>query len=262
MNNCVLEVENLSFSYGSKQILKDINLKIRAGEYISIIGPNGVGKSTLLKSIIRIVRGFSGSIKLMGKDLTDYTQKELGRLIGYVSQSREQAFPYTVLEFVNMGRYPHLNPLARLSRQDKQIVEESLKLTGLEDFCDRRVINLSGGERQKVTIAGALAQRPKILLLDEPTTHLDPKYHAEIQQTVCKISKELGITVIHVTHDLNHIQFWSQRVIALRSGEIIYEGDPAEVLNEKSLKDIFDIEFLLVSHPSKLKKIVIPEVFE
>lgn len=259
MNDTVIELKQFSFGYGPKEILHDINLAVREGEYVSMIGPNGAGKSTLLKCINRIAKGGRGQIKLFGKDLRAYTQKELGRLVGYVSQSREQVFPFTVFEFVLMGRYPYLSPLSRVSREDQRVVEETLLLTGLTRFSDRKVADLSGGERQKVYLAGALAQQPKILLLDEPTTHLDPKHHIEIQETISRICADLKITVLHVTHDLNHLFFWSRRIVAIKEGYLHAMGSSGEAVTAQQLNDIFQTEFLFMPHPLTKQPIVIPD---
>ena len=259
MNNAAVVINQFSFHCGQKEILHDINFSVKEGEYVSIIGPNGAGKSTLLKCLNRIIKGGCGSIDLFGKDLQAYSQKELGRLIGYVSQNREQVFPYTVSEFVLMARYPYLSPLSRVSKQDTRVVEEALAMTDTTDFAHRRVSTLSGGERQKVYLAGALAQQPKILLLDEPTTHLDPRYHAEIQQTISAICARLKMTILHVTHDFSHIAFWSRKVIAIKAGRVHSTGTPDEILTRERLKDIFETDFLLIPHPSTRHNIIVAE---
>lgn len=254
-----VKISRFSFHYGQEEILHDIDLSVAEGEYVSIIGPNGAGKSTLLKCLNRIIKGGHGSIALFGKDLQGYSQKELGRLIGYVSQSREQVFPYTVFEFVLMARYPYLSPLSRVSKQDTRVVEEALSTTDTTDFAHRKVSTLSGGERQKVYLAGALAQQPKILLLDEPTTHLDPKYHAEIQQTISRICARLKMTILHVTHDFSHIAFWSRKVIAIKGGRVHSTGTPDEILTRDRLKDIFETDFILIPHPLTRHNIIVVE---
>lgn len=259
MNNAAITIEQFSFNCGPKEILHDINLSVEEGEYVSIIGPNGAGKSTLLKCINRIIRGGRGAMELFGKDVQKYSQKELGRLIGYVSQTREQVFPYTVLEFVRMARYPYSSPLSRVSKEDTRVVEEAMAMTDTTDFAQRKVSTLSGGERQKVYLAGALAQQPKILLLDEPTTHLDPRYHAEIQQAISGICARLKMTILHVTHDFCHIAFWSRKVIAIKAGCVHATGTPDEILTRERLKDIFETDFLLIPHPSTHHNIIVAE---
>ena len=251
-------ISGLDFFYDDKKILDGVSFTVGQGEHVSVIGPNGAGKSTLLKCLNRIVRKKAGSVRLFGKELDDYTQKDLGAMIGYVAQNRDQAFPYTVFEFVQMGRYPYLNPLSRVSKKDIDVIMEALELTGLSGHADRKVAQLSGGEKQKVYIAAALAQRPKILLLDEPTTHLDPKHQTDIQKTVKDICAKLNMTILHVTHDLNHIIFWSQRILALKEGRLFCEGAPSEILNREKLNQIFDTDFVLVAHPHTNHPVILP----
>ena len=260
LNQNALTVTNFSFSYNTRPILREVSFSVACGDYVSIIGPNGVGKSTLLKSMVRILQGGTGTIEVLGKPLAQYSQKELGRCISYVSQTHDTVFPYTVREFVSMGRYPYMNPLSRLTKDDQRVIDEVMRQTGVDCFAERSVATLSGGERQKVYIAGALAQQPRILLLDEPTTHLDPKYHADIQQTISRIAREQGITVLHVTHDLNHIQYWSHQVIALKEARVIFQGSPKEVLTKENLKAIFDVNFMLIDDPHSQKKIVVTDM--
>lgn len=260
MNKQAIVIDRCSFSYGTKKVLDNVSFFVQEGEYVSIIGSNGAGKSTLLKCINRIIKGATGSIEILGKPLSQYTQKELAQKVSYVSQNHDQVFPYTVYEFVLMGRYPYLSPFSRISKKDKEAVEEALALTGSSQFIHRKVFSLSGGERQKVYLAGALVQEPRILLLDEPTTHLDPKYQIEIQKTIINICSKLRIAVLHVTHDLAHLFFWSHKILALKSGQLIFNGIPEDILNDENLKTIFDAEFLLAAHPSSNQKIILPKV--
>lgn len=260
MSHVAIEINHLSFRYERKEILHDINLQVLAGDYVALIGPNGVGKSTLLKCMNRIVRASPGSIRLFGKNLEDYTQKELGKLIGYVPQHLEQLFSYSVFEFVLMARYPYFDTWRPASREDERKVDDVLALLKLSDFRERRVNQISGGERQKTYIAAALAQEPKILLLDEPTAHLDPKYHTEIQQLISQTAKDLGLTVLHVTHDLNHIFSWSQDVVAMKKGRVVMQGAPSQVLTAANLESIFETKFLFMPHPQTKKNIIIPEM--
>ena len=254
-----VDIQNLSFAYNGKEILHNIQFAVMPGEYISIIGPNGAGKSTLLKCLNRIVTIEQGTIRIMGKDLPQYDQKELGKVIGYLPQIREYAFSYSVYEFVMMGRYPHIQPLDQESKKDIAIVKEMIQLTGLSHLEHRDISTLSGGERQKVYLAASLAQQPRILLLDEPTTHLDPRHQIEIQETVSWISKQLNITVLHVTHDLTHIFTWSQRVAAFKDGRLRFIGNPCDVITDEKLTEIFDTKFLFLEDPKTKKIIVVPD---
>jgi len=256
----VINIENLSFGYiPARAILHDVHLSIQEGEYITMIGPNGVGKSTLLKCLNRIIKGFQGSIKIFEKDIERYSQKELGQLIGYVPQVREEIFPFTVEEFVFMGRYPYRKPFSGTMARDRKIVEEILRKTELASLAYEPVNHLSGGEQQKVYLAAALAQQPKILLLDEPTAHLDPKHHAAIQNMVVRMAKEEGITILHVTHDLHYISQNSQKVVALKERRVFAVGAPSEVLNCEILQELYGTRFVRVFDPKLNKSFVIPE---
>jgi len=259
MEKEILSIQDLSFSYGTNKTLDRVSLSVTEGEYVSIIGPNGAGKSTMLRCLNRIIKGGEGKVTLCGRDLHACDQKELGRMIGYVSQNRDHTFPYTVYEFVMMGRYPYLSPLSRVSKKDKEAVDQALLMTGTTLFAHRKVHSLSGGERQKVYLAGALAQQPKILFLDEPTTHLDPRYQVEIQQTIAGLCAQ-GMTILHVTHDLNHIFFWSHKVLALKEGRVHTIGLPVEVLTRENLKAIFDTDFILLSDPTTDQTVILPKV--
>ena len=258
--NSIISVQQFSFAYEEKLILDGINLSVAEGEYTAMIGPNGAGKSTLLKCLNRILKKGKGRIQLFGRNIEEYTQKELARLIGYVPQTREQVFPYTVYDFVLMGRYPYMHPLARVKNKDKRVVEEALEMCGISQFAGRSITHLSGGERQKVYLAAALAQQPKILLLDEPTAHLDPKYHMEIQKTICEVSRKMNITVLHVTHDLTYLLHWSQKVIALKEGKICFCDVPQKILENNHLYTAFQTHFLTVEHPGSRTPLIIPEV--
>ena len=255
-----INIKNLTFDYGQRHVLRDINLTIEEGEYVALIGPNGAGKSTLLKCLNRIVSVHEGTIELFGKNLKNYRQKEIGALVAYVSQHHEQSFSFSVFEFVLMARYPHLDGYRPPTKEDENKAQQALDLVGLPDFAGRKISRISGGERQKVYIAAALAQEPRILLLDEPTAHLDPRYHADIQKLICKVSRDLNLTVLHVTHDLNHIFSWSHKVVALKEEKLFKSGTPQEVLTRDHLKSIFQADFIFVAHPQTKQPIIIPEM--
>jgi len=260
MKSEAIQINNLSFGFNGRLVLENLNFKIMQGEYVSIIGPNGAGKSTLLKCLNRILKTSRGQIEIMGKALENYSQKELGKVISYVPQNKETMLYNTVYEFVMMGRFPYLNPFSPISSTDKQAVEQALVMTGLQDLRNRLIKQLSGGQQQKVYLAAGLAQGPRILLLDEPTTHLDPQNHVEIQHMIADISKKMQITILHVTHDLNHIFYWSQRILAMKDKKIVYSGSPSEVMTGENLKNLFEADFLRIPHPATKHDIIIPEV--
>ena len=259
-NKNILKIDDFSFSYNGENVIEAINLSFQEGDYVSIIGPNGAGKSTLLKCINRILTGGQGHIELYGKELRKYSQKSLAQLVGYVPQTVEPVFSYSVREFVSMGRYPYLKPFARLSKDDENVVDEAIRITGLSSFVHRNINQLSGGEKQKVYIAACLAQQPKILLLDEPNNHLDPKHRIEVQQTISDISRKLNITIVHVTHDLSHITYWSQKIVALHDGKIAFAGPPQDLISTDCLKKLYDTNFHLIPDPKTEETIIIPSV--
>jgi len=254
----LITIENYSLSIDNNSILKDISLEVNEGEYLSIIGPNGAGKTTLLKCLMRIYTGGKGTITLAGKSLDTYPQKELAKLLSYVPQSDGRRLDFTVYEFVMMGRYPYLNPLTSVRKEDKKAVSEALASTENEHLSARYMHTLSGGERQNVFIAAAIAQGSRILLLDEPTTFLDPRHQSDIYKTLKRVNREQGITIVSVTHDINSATLLSNRVIILKEGAVAFSGSPSEVMCNEVLEGIYDKTFLFVKHPSTGQPVIIP----
>jgi len=259
MPDPIIEVRDYSFSFGRTQVLRNVSVSIDAGEMISVIGPNGAGKSTLLKCLDRILTGGTGTMRVSGRDLNAFTQRELARLMSYVPQADGRQFPFTVREFVTMGRYPHLSPFSSVREEDRLAVDEAMALTGVADFAEREVMTLSGGERQKVYIAAALAQGAEILLLDEPTTFLDPHHQDDILRTLLRVNRESRATIVSVTHDINVAAFFSDRVLALRTGQVAFCGPAAELMDNTVLERIYGKRFLFARHPVSGKPVVVPE---
>ncbi len=260
MQTPVIDVRNFSFRLGKKLILREVSFSVRKGEYLAIIGPNGAGKTTLLKCIDRILPGGSGEIEVCGRPLRSYRQRELARLMGYVPQADGRVFPFTVEQFVMMGRYPYLSPFSAVSREDAQAVGEALELTGTAEFADRLLDTLSGGERQKVYIAAAMAQGADVLLLDEPTTFLDYRHRAEIEALLARANRCSGVTIVAVTHDVNHAALHSDRIVALREGSVTFCGSPGEVMKLDVLERIYGTSFLLAEHPRAGVPIIVPSL--
>ena len=259
MSDAVIEIENFSFSFGKKRILRDVSLAVRGGEFLSIIGPNGAGKTTLIKCIDRILTGGAGVIKIDGVPIERFTQKDLAKLIGYVPQADGRDLPFTVHEFVMMGRYPHLSPFSTIKASDENVVHQALTVTGTVEFNDRLLGTLSGGERQKVFIAAALAQEAKILLLDEPTTFLDYKHQGEVQALLKHLNKGAGVTIVSVTHDINAAALTSDRIVALKHGSVVFSGPAGKLMNNEVLEAIYDKPFLFTRHPQTDMPIVVPQ---
>jgi len=258
----IIQINNYSFSFGRQPALKDVSLAVEAGESLSVVGPNGAGKTTLLKCLVRILTGGSGSIRVKGKDLGDYKQKELAALMSYVPQADGRLLPFTVEEFVLMARYPHLSPFTSVSESDRKAAHDAIRITGTEEFSHRLLATLSGGERQKVFIAAAIAQGASILLLDEPTTFLDPKHQDDIHKTLSRINRESGATVISVTHDINTATLFSDRVLALKAGEVAFCGSAEDIMNNDALENIFGKRFLFTAHPVSGRPLVVPQEVE
>jgi iron complex transport system ATP-binding protein len=260
MNKKVIEIENLSFAIRAKQILERICFAVFAGQRLFIVGPNGAGKTTLLRCVSRIITNYQGSIKVKDRNLRTYSQKSLAKILTYVPQSLGADIPFTVRQFVLMSRYPHLSPFSVISPEDEKIACDAMEMTQTACFADRVMATLSGGERQQVSIAAALAQQAEIFLLDEPATYLDYKHQRDIHNLLAKINKTYGTTIVCVTHDLNSAVLSAEAIIAIKEGKIVFEGAPKEIMNEKTLENIYSKKFDFVLHPLTGQKIIVPDV--
>jgi len=243
-----------------KPILNAVSLHVEPGDYLTIIGPNGAGKTTLLKCLIRIYTGSKDSIFFKGKSLGHYTQKQLARHISYVSQNSDGFNPFTVEEFLFMARYPHLSPFSSVTADDKKMVAHALQLTGTELLAHRPIASLSGGERQTVLIAAAFAQGATTMLLDEPTTFLDPKHEADIYRILAHLNRDLGITIIAVTHDINNAVLNSHRTMILKQGTVLFAGNSSDIMQNRLLEQAFDRSFTFFNHPNTGQRFIAPEV--
>jgi len=255
----VIGVYDVSFAVGGQTILREVTFRVRRGEYVVIVGPNGAGKSTLLRCLMRIHRRWTGRVAVHGRSLAEYSQRELARRIGYVPQAGGEVFPYTVEQFVTMGRYPYLSPFASISAEDRRVVRQAMEQTESLPLADRRLDTLSGGERQQVYIAAALAQGAEILMLDEPTTFLDYRHQAEVTGLLRRANRQQEVTVVAVTHDLNHAALQADRVVALRGGRVVFEGPPGDVMRPSVLESIYATQLTLLDHPTAGVPIVVPD---
>ncbi len=260
MGNIIIEILRFSFFIEGKKILKDISVAVRKGEHISIVGPNGAGKSTLLKCLGRIYKGGSGYIRIAGQPIDKYRQKELAREVSYIPQADGSNSPFTVYEFVTMGRYPYMSLFPTPSKKDRDAVYNALAMTGTLDLADRFINTLSGGERQKVFIAAAFVQGAKILLLDEPTTFLDPKHEADVNRLLTRVNREHGVTILSVTHDINRAVLASTRVLALKKGTVVFFGHGENLMDNRLLQKIYGRPFQFMKHPKTGNTIIAPEV--
>ena len=234
--------QNISVGYGKKIVLSGFCADIPKGKIITIIGQNGCGKSTLLKTVSKAVSPKEGSVIFCDKKLGEYAPKKLAQKIAYLSQVHESPPDIDVRTLVSYGRYPYSRFGRGMTYADAEVIDHALSLTGLTELQWRILSTLSGGERQRAWIAMTIAQEPEILILDEPTTYLDVSYQVEVLELVKKLNKELGITIIMVLHDLNLAARYSDLLIAIKKGELYACGKPSEIVNEKYLKELFEIE--------------------
>ena len=235
-----LKVKDVTFSYGSVPVLKDVFMAVGTTEMLGVLGPNGAGKSTLLKCIDRILSPQKGCISLDGLDITKMSQIELAKKIGYIPQSLSHVFSATVFDTVLLGRRPHLN--WRTSEKDTEAVLETLQMLHIEDLAMRDINELSGGQRQKVFIARALTQEPDLLLLDEPTSNLDIRHQLEVMHTIKSIVRKKGISAILAIHDLNLAARYADRIIMMHNGTIFSDGDPTYVLTRDNIKWVYGVD--------------------
>ncbi len=255
----MIKVENLTFAYTDKTVLRDITLSIGSGERWAVIGKNGVGKSTLIRCIAGLERGNAGTISINGKDVFSYLPRTRAQIISYVPQAQGMIIPFTVYDYVMMGRFPYRGFLASASDSDRQFVSEALELTDTTSLKARPMNTLSGGELQRVLLAGAVSQRTDILLLDEPTTFLDPQHQELIQQTLERIHNEYHSTIVTVTHDINNALYRYDFICALVDGSVYYAGATEQVLNDTSaLKDVYGIPFITGTCKNSDRTFVLP----
>jgi iron complex transport system ATP-binding protein len=240
----LIQINDLALELNGAPVLRRISFSVERGEYISIIGPNGAGKTTLLRCLLGMYP-YLGSVCIDGTECSACDSRTLARNVSYVPQTHDIEFPLTVYDFVMMGRYPYLSPLAPAQKRDQEAVEQALELTGTAQFRARTLRTLSGGERQKVYIAAALAQETPILLLDEPATFLDWRHQSEVMTLLKKINTEYGATILAVNHDLNSAAHWSDRIIALRDGCTVSCGTPQELIQPAALEVLFETPFIL-----------------
>lgn len=253
-----IDVREFSFALGGKTILDRVSLGVRSGESLAIVGPNGAGKTTLVKCLDGILTGGSGQIFLAGQPLASYSRKALAREISYVPQADAAPAPFTVEQFVLMGRYPYLSPFSPIRGDDRRAVRQAMDETGTAEFADRLLETLSGGERQKVFIAAALAQGAPVMLLDEPTAFLDYHHQEEIRQVLARARADARRTIVSVTHDVNRAALESDRIVALRNGRVVFDGLPDEIMRHDVLERVYGTPFVLVAHPETGLPMIVP----
>lgn len=239
-----IKINDVEFGYTSVPVLKDITLDISGAQLVSILGPNGVGKSTLIHCINNILTPTSGTVFLDDRDVKTFKLKELAKLMGYVPYSSSDSFPLTVVDTVLMGRHPHSN--WKSTEKDLDIVYDTLEMLGIEHLAMRPFNELSAGQHQKVMLARGFAQEPKVLLLDEPTANLDIKHQMEVTMLLKEMSIRKGILVIMISHDLNIASKFSDKVILMHQGTIFAVGTPKEVITEENIRSVYGVDSKII----------------
>ncbi|MFV0518140.1 MAG: ABC transporter ATP-binding protein [Aminipila sp.] len=240
-----LSVEHICVSISKKEIVKNISLNVQNGEVVGILGPNGCGKSTLLKSIYKVLKPSEGTVFLEKENVIDAKPKSIAKKMAVVGQFNELSFDFSVQEVVMLGRAPHKSLMEADKEEDFQLVENALRIVNLLEYKDRSYSTLSGGEKQRVILARAIAQEPKFLVLDEPTNHLDIKYQLQILNIV----KKLNIGVLAALHDLTISADFCDKIYMMKKGEIIAYGSPTEILTKELIKEVYEIDCEIYRNP-------------
>jgi iron complex transport system ATP-binding protein len=255
----LLRAADVHFAYGPGQAgLHGVSLDVGRGGLVGVLGPNGSGKTTLLRLLGGLLTPASGRITIDGRDVAHMTRRELARRIAIVPQETRLSFEYSVIEVVLMGRFPHLGPFELESPDDVTIARDALAATGTLALADRPYQTLSGGEKQRVIIAGALAQATDLMLLDEPTAALDPGYQIEIAALLRRVSADRGVTMVVATHDLNFAAGLCRDLLLLREGRVLASGPTAEALTRESVRALYDVEADVTFHQGAGHLTVVP----
>ena len=245
-----IDIEGIEFGYSANPVLKNINLSVNGPQLLSIIGPNGVGKSTLIHCINKILKPTGGTVMVDGIGVDGYTLKEMARKVGYVPYSSSDTFPLTVFDTVLLGRHPHAG--WRTSDEDLETVADVLDRLGIQDLAMRYFDELSAGQRQRVMLARGLVQKPRVIMLDEPTSNLDIRHQLGISRTLKELSRTDGIMVIMISHDLNIAARYSDHVVLMYGGRVFSVGTPEEVLTEDNIREVYGVESRVIDvdgHP-------------
>jgi len=259
MNSNLLKIEGLTCGYGDNPVLRNVSLEVTKGEFLGVIGPNGSGKTTLIRAITKVVEPWKGRIFLNGREIREISLVELARTVAVVSQDSEGGFWMTVEEFVLLGRVPYRRRFQFLeTKHDEDVAERAMALTGTLQFRERPLKELSGGERQLALIARALCQEPELLLLDEPTAHLDIAHQIQVLDLLKRLNKRDRLTVIAVLHDLNLAGEYCDRILLFKDGMVYEAGPPEEVLNPRVIEEVYGVKVIVGRNPASSKPYVFP----
>ncbi|MFJ8078673.1 ABC transporter ATP-binding protein [Streptomyces sp. NPDC096176] len=253
-----LTAESVTLGYDQRVIAENLSVEIPDNSFTVIVGPNACGKSTLLRALSRMLKPSQGRVLLDGQAIHSLPAKKVARTLGLLPQSSIAPDGITVADLVARGRYPHQGLLRQWSSEDERIVEESMAATRVGELADRYVDELSGGQRQRVWIAMALAQQTPLLLLDEPTTYLDIQHQLEVLDLCAELHESQGRTLVAVLHDLNQAARYATHLVALRDGEVVAEGSPAEVVTAELVERVFGVRSQIIEDPESGTPLVIP----
>lgn len=258
MNRHLLEAKDVVAGYDRKTILDHISLQIPSNKISVIIGANACGKSTLLKTLARLIKPVTGEVLLDGKPIHKYQSKQFAKIVGLLPQSPIAPEGITVADLVGRGRYPHQSMFGAWSKKDYEAVAEAMEIMDITSLANRHMDELSGGQRQRVWIAMALAQQTDILFLDEPTTFLDITYQVEILDLLTDLNRKYGTTIVMVLHDINLSARYADYIFALRQGKLVAEGRPSEVITSGLIKDVFGLDCTVIQDPVSKSPSVVP----
>ena len=255
----VIHINDLSLRIGKKQLLDSVSISIKAGERVAIVGPNGAGKTTLLKCLLGLIPNNHDSVQIQNVKIAELSRQDIARTMGYVPQQLSEEIPFTVLEFIMMSRYSHATGgILPSDPEGERIAKQVTQRLDIQHLENQSMSTLSGGERQKINLAAALAKDTPILILDEPAAHLDPAQRDSIQQTLREIGHSNKKTILAVTHDLNWAATDFDRIIGMANGQIIADAPPAEFITSENLHHIFRSTWSIHPHPESGLPVVLP----
>ena len=251
-----IRAEQLQIGYGDYIAVRDMDIQVKKGEITTIVGPNGSGKSTVLKALTRLLKYQKGAVWLNQQDLNRFESKQLAQHVGVLPQKHSAPPDFKVRDLVGYGRMPYQKWYSKNSGEDEKVIDWALEVTGTASLQDKLIQECSGGESQRVWIATVLSQRPEILFLDEPTTYLDISHQLETMHLVRKLNRESGIGVVMVLHDLGQALEVSDRIVVMKNGRKYCEGTPQEVITQKMMKDVYDVDCQIVRIPGREKPLI------
>jgi iron complex transport system ATP-binding protein len=252
MNGAFTESRGLAFAWPTSPAVRNVDFAVRGGEMVAIVGPNGAGKSTLLRLLSGYLKPQAGAVFLEGKPMREWSRRDIARQLALVPQYSQINLPYTVEALVSFGRYPHVGPFAALTVADQDAVARALAYTETAALAGRPITALSGGEFQRVVLARALAQEPRLIYLDEPTAHLDFSHQVRLFGLLRRLNREAGLTVVAVLHDLNAAAAYFERVVIMAAGTVAADGEPRRVLEGRLLSSIYGCEIYVTAVENRL----------